>query len=141
MQDNFAFAANDNVAGRNLLECFFGHCRRVRAAQHKRRGRELALNQARQLGDLLQFPAEERHPNKVWIKVTDILKELNKIVPFQDDYTHLEGNSAAHIKSTVVGCSCTVLVERSRLALGTWQGVYFCEFDGPRSRQVWVSCR
>lgn len=71
----------------------------------------------------------------------DILKELNKVVPFQDDYTHLEGNSAAHIKSTVVGCSCTVLVERSRLALGTWQGVYFCEFDGPRSRQVWVSCR
>ena len=71
----------------------------------------------------------------------DILKELNKIVPFEDGYSHLEGNSAAHIKSTVVGCSCLVPVEGGRLALGTWQGVYFCEFDGPRSRKVWVSCK
>ncbi|MCK4284487.1 MAG: secondary thiamine-phosphate synthase enzyme YjbQ, partial [Candidatus Brocadiae bacterium] len=55
----------------------------------------------------------------------DVLKELNKIVPFQDDYQHLEGNSAAHIKSSMVGCSCVVAVQGSRLALGTWQGIYF----------------
>ncbi len=71
----------------------------------------------------------------------DMLKELNKIVPFQDDYQHLEGNSAAHVKSSMMGCSCVVPVQGSRLALGTWQGIYFCEFDGPRSRQVWVSHR
>jgi len=70
----------------------------------------------------------------------DILKELNKIVPFEDGYTHGEGNSAAHIKSSLVGCSSTILVRGGRLALGTWQGIYFCEFDGPRSRQVWVTC-
>ncbi len=71
----------------------------------------------------------------------DMLMELNKIVPFEDGYTHLEGNSAAHLKSSLVGCSCMVPVEGGRLALGTWQGIYFCEFDGPRSRKVWVSCR
>jgi len=71
----------------------------------------------------------------------DILKELNKIVPFEDGYLHAEGNSAAHLKSTLVGCSCTVPVEGARLALGTWQGIYFCEFDGPRSRTVQVKCR
>ncbi|MHC4789370.1 MAG: secondary thiamine-phosphate synthase enzyme YjbQ [Planctomycetota bacterium] len=70
----------------------------------------------------------------------DILKELNKIVPFDDNYAHLEGNSAAHVKSSMVGCSCVVPVEGGRLALGTWQGIYFCEFDGPRSRKVWVNC-
>jgi len=70
----------------------------------------------------------------------DILKELNKIVPFEDGYTHGEGNSAAHIKSSLVGCSATILVRGGRLALGTWQGIYFCEFDGPRSRQIWVTC-
>lgn len=69
----------------------------------------------------------------------DILKELNKIVPFEDDYSHAEGNSAAHIKSSLVGCSLTVLVEDGRLALGTWQGIYLCEFDGPRNRQVRVA--
>ena len=69
----------------------------------------------------------------------DILEELNKIVPFDDNYSHMEGNSAAHIKSSVVGCSETLLVEGGRLALGTWQGIFFCEFDGPRSRRVHVS--
>ncbi len=68
----------------------------------------------------------------------DILKELNKIVPFQDNYAHFEGNSAAHIKSSIVGCSQTILIEEGRLMLGTWQGIFFCEFDGPRHRQVWV---
>jgi secondary thiamine-phosphate synthase enzyme len=73
--------------------------------------------------------------------VRDVQKELNKVVPFDDEYDHEEGNSAAHVKSTLVGCSCMVPIEGGRLALGTWQGIYFCEFDGPRSRQVWVMCR
>jgi len=68
----------------------------------------------------------------------DILMELNKLVPFEDKYQHTEGNSAAHIKSTLVGCSQVILIENGRLALGTWQGIFFCEFDGPRHRQVWV---
>lgn len=66
----------------------------------------------------------------------DILMELNRVIPLQDNYKHLEGNSAAHIKASIVGSSETILVERGRLVLGTWQGVFFCEFDGPRSRRV-----
>ncbi len=68
----------------------------------------------------------------------DILKELNKIIPFDDNYGHTEGNSAAHIKSSMIGVSRAVLVEEGRLALGTWQAVFFCEFDGPRERGVFV---
>jgi secondary thiamine-phosphate synthase enzyme len=68
----------------------------------------------------------------------DILMELNKLIPFEDNYHHSEGNSAAHIKSSLLGCSLTVIIEENRLQLGTWQGIYFCEFDGPRSRKVWV---
>jgi secondary thiamine-phosphate synthase enzyme len=68
----------------------------------------------------------------------DILMELNKVVPLQDNYKHLEGNAAAHIKATIVGSSETILVEGGRLLLGTWQGIFFCEFDGPRSRRVLV---
>ncbi len=68
----------------------------------------------------------------------DILKELNKVIPFDDHYGHSEGNSAAHIKSTLVGMSTSLLVEEGRLALGTWQAVFFCEFDGPRDRRVMV---
>ena len=71
----------------------------------------------------------------------DVLAELNKIVPFDDNYAHLEGNSAAHIKATLVGSSVTVPVSDGRLVLGTWQGVYFCEFDGPRRRRVHVVLR
>ena len=66
----------------------------------------------------------------------DILMELNKIIPFQDNYRHLEGNAAAHIKASMVGRSQTILVEAGQLLLGTWQGIFFCEFDGPRSRRV-----
>jgi len=66
----------------------------------------------------------------------DILMELDKIVPFQDHYKHLEGNAAAHIKAAIVGSSAAILVEGGRLLLGTWQGIFFCEFDGPRSRRV-----
>jgi secondary thiamine-phosphate synthase enzyme len=68
----------------------------------------------------------------------DIIKELNKVIPFDDNYSHLEGNAAAHIKSTLVGASETILIENGSLVLGTWQGIYFCEFDGPRSRKVIV---
>jgi secondary thiamine-phosphate synthase enzyme len=66
----------------------------------------------------------------------DILMELDKIVPFQDNYRHLEGNAAAHIKASMLGSSETILVEAGKLLLGTWQGIFFCEFDGPRSRRV-----
>jgi secondary thiamine-phosphate synthase enzyme len=68
----------------------------------------------------------------------DILMELNRVVPFQDRYQHLEGNSPAHIKASLIGCSQTVLVESGKLVLGTWQGIFFCEFDGPRNRKVHV---
>ena len=67
---------------------------------------------------------------------TDILTVLNHIIPWQMDYRHLEGNSAAHVKSTLVGASEAVAVENGRLELGTWQGIFFCEFDGPRMRKV-----
>jgi len=70
--------------------------------------------------------------------VRDILSEVNKVIPFEDDYHHNEGNSAAHIKSSLFGCSQTIPIADGRLALGTWQGIYFCEFDGPRSRRVYV---
>ena len=66
----------------------------------------------------------------------DILKVLNNIVPWEAGYRHLEGNSPAHIKSTLVGASEWVAVENNRLVLGTWQGLFFCEFDGPRTRKV-----
>jgi secondary thiamine-phosphate synthase enzyme len=68
----------------------------------------------------------------------DILMQLNKIVPFQDRYQHSEGNSPAHIKASLIGSSVTIFVESGRLVLGTWQGIFFCEFDGPRNRQVFV---
>lgn len=66
----------------------------------------------------------------------DILMVLNQVVPWKADYRHLEGNSPAHVKSTLVGASELIMVENSRLVLGTWQGIFFCEFDGPRTRKV-----
>ena len=68
----------------------------------------------------------------------DILREVDKVVPFEDNYSHTEGNSAAHIKSSIIGASEMIPVAGGRLTLGTWQGIYFCEFDGPRSRKVHV---
>ena len=68
----------------------------------------------------------------------DILMELNKVIPFSDGYHHQEGNSAAHIKSSLVGCSLAVIIDGGQIQLGTWQGIYFCEFDGPRSRRLWL---
>jgi secondary thiamine-phosphate synthase enzyme len=70
--------------------------------------------------------------------VQDIISELNKIVPFKDQYRHMEGNSPAHIKGSLIGSSEIVFVESGNLVLGTWQGIFFCEFDGPRSRKVHV---
>ncbi|HOM72534.1 MAG TPA: secondary thiamine-phosphate synthase enzyme YjbQ [Armatimonadota bacterium] len=70
--------------------------------------------------------------------VRDILAALNKLVPRDAGYTHTEGNADAHIKASMMGFSVQVIVDDGRLALGTWQGIYFCEFDGPRSRKVWV---
>jgi secondary thiamine-phosphate synthase enzyme len=68
----------------------------------------------------------------------DIMMILNKLIPSEDEYRHLEGNSPAHIRSSLLGCSKTVFVELGKLVLGTWQGIFFCEFDGPRSRKVYV---
>ena len=67
---------------------------------------------------------------------SDILMVLNKIIPWEAGYRHLEGNSPAHIKSTIVGASELVAIENEKLVLGTWQGIFFCEFDGPRNRKV-----
>lgn len=68
----------------------------------------------------------------------DIITSLDKLVPADFYYTHAEGNSAAHIKTSLVGTSQTVLVDAGRLVLGTWQAIYLCEFDGPRPRQVTI---
>ena len=70
--------------------------------------------------------------------VRDFTKEIDKIVPWKDGYLHSEGNSAAHLKSSMIGFSQQVIIENGRLLLGTWQGIYFCEFDGPRMRKVLV---
>ncbi|MFQ5834695.1 MAG: secondary thiamine-phosphate synthase enzyme YjbQ [bacterium] len=68
----------------------------------------------------------------------DILNQLDKIIPLRGDYQHTEGNSPAHIKASLVGSSETIFIENGRLVLGTWQSIYFCEFDGPRHRQAIV---
>ncbi|WP_097028277.1 secondary thiamine-phosphate synthase enzyme YjbQ [Clostridium peptidivorans] len=70
--------------------------------------------------------------------VHDILAGLNKAFPEENGYLHMEGNSHAHIKASLMGSSCSVIIENGRLKLGTWQGIYFCEFDGPRSRKFYV---
>jgi len=70
--------------------------------------------------------------------VRDILKETENIVPFEHNYLHREGNSAAHIKSSLFGPQLTLIISRSEIILGTWQSVYFCEFDGPRNRRLFV---
>jgi len=69
---------------------------------------------------------------------SDILMVLNQIIPLEAGYRHLEGNSAAHIKSTLVGASEMIAIEDGQLLLGTWQGIFFCEFDGPRTRKIHV---
>lgn len=68
----------------------------------------------------------------------DITNALNKVVPEDIGYSHSEGNSDSHIKSSLFGSSLSVIIEGGRLALGAWQGIYFCESDGPRIREIWV---
>jgi secondary thiamine-phosphate synthase enzyme len=68
----------------------------------------------------------------------DVLMTLRRVVPDNLPYSHSEGNSPAHVKSSLIGSSVSLIVENGRLQLGTWQGVFFCEFDGPRSRKAWV---
>jgi secondary thiamine-phosphate synthase enzyme len=68
----------------------------------------------------------------------DITAALNKIVPQNAGYSHIEGNADSHIKSSLFGSSLSIFIENRRLVFGTWQGIYFCETDGPRSREVWV---
>ena len=70
--------------------------------------------------------------------VHDILYTLSKVFPDRSEYRHLEGNSCAHVKASLIGSSVTVIVENGELKLGTWQGIYFCEFDGPRNRKVYL---
>jgi secondary thiamine-phosphate synthase enzyme len=69
----------------------------------------------------------------------DIINGLNKLIPQHAGYAHSEGNADAHIKSSLYGQSLTIFVQEGRLELGTWQGIYFCEGDGPRSREVWIT--
>lgn len=68
----------------------------------------------------------------------DMLASLNKLILFEDNYRHMEGNSAAHIKASLVGLALNIIIKGKKLVLGTWQGIYFCEFDGPRNRKVYL---
>ena len=68
----------------------------------------------------------------------DIVTAINRLVPIQANYRHMEGNSAAHVKSSLFGTSETLIISNGEVQLGTWQGVFFCEFDGPRQRRVHV---
>lgn len=68
----------------------------------------------------------------------DVIANMRKLVPHRGDYRHAEGNSDAHIKSSLFGCGQMVIVEDGNIQLGTWQKIYFCEFDGPRARKLWV---
>ncbi len=70
---------------------------------------------------------------------TDMVSGFDKLVPLHDNYRHAEGNSAAHIKSSLVGVSETLLIAAGEPVLGTWQGIYFCEFDGPRTRKLYLT--
>ena len=68
----------------------------------------------------------------------DMIYEIDKVIPFSDNYHHMEGNSAAHIKTTLTGLHIMVPIQKGRAVLGTWQGIYFCEYDGPRNRKYHV---
>lgn len=70
--------------------------------------------------------------------VRDMKMILGRVVPWEGGYTHEEGNAAAHVKASMMGSSVYVLVHNGRLQFGTWQSIFFCEFDGPRTRKVWV---
>ena len=88
--------------------------------------------------DAVTLDIDPRHAPDV---VHDLLGKLEDLIPHDDPaYRHGEGNSDAHIKASIVGLSQTIFVEGGRLVLGTWQGIYFCEFDGPRQRRLMVKC-
>ncbi len=70
--------------------------------------------------------------------VKDMISALDKTYPVNGEYLHFEGNSHAHIKASLMGSSCTVIIQDGKLLLGTWQGIYFCEFDGPRNREFYL---
>lgn len=70
--------------------------------------------------------------------VEDMLMVLNKVIPFEANYKHIEGNSAAHIKTSLIGSSENIIIKDNKLVLGTWQGIFFGEFDGPRKRKLYV---
>ena len=72
---------------------------------------------------------------------SDIVNRLSKLVPHNENYAHIEGNSDAHIKSTLTGNSVQLIVNNGNLLLGVWQGIFFCEYDGPRNRRVWVQIK
>ena len=72
--------------------------------------------------------------------ISDMLMAFDKLVPSLN-FRHMEGNSKAHIKSSLIGCSLNVIIENGSLMLGTWQGIYFCEFDGPRTRKIYIHCQ
>ncbi len=71
--------------------------------------------------------------------IADLIAKLNELVPERGEYSHTEGNADAHIKSSLLGNEKTLIVKEGKLLLGTWQGIYFCEFDGPRERKFYVS--
>ena len=68
----------------------------------------------------------------------DISSTLNKLIPHDSNYTHTEGNSDAHIKAALMGSSRTLFIEGGKISFGSWQGIFFCEFDGPRTREIWI---
>ena len=70
--------------------------------------------------------------------VRDFTMEINKIVPWEDGYRHMEGNAAAHLKASMIGFSEQIIIDNGSLVLGTWQGIWFCEYDGPRSRKMYL---
>ncbi|NLW25069.1 MAG: YjbQ family protein [Clostridia bacterium] len=70
--------------------------------------------------------------------VRDMIAALDRTYPVHGEYLHFEGNSHAHIKASLMGSSCTVIIQDGKLMLGTWQGIYFCEFDGPRNREFYI---
>jgi secondary thiamine-phosphate synthase enzyme len=70
--------------------------------------------------------------------VSDLAHGLERAVPWNAQYSHSEGNAAAHVKASMMGSSVQVIIEEGLLRLGTWQAIYFCEFDGPRTRSVWI---
>ena len=71
----------------------------------------------------------------------DIINKLNSLIPHREGYTHLEGNSDAHIKTSLIGSSEAIIVKSGKPQLGTWQSLFFCEFDGPRNRKVWIDVK